>query len=80
MDLGQNNSEGVLYPLYMFSMDVLYLLRRNSYRREIREELYRTVGEALGGARVERLSEAINAVRNICRDPYMRSKASYQPI
>jgi predicted Rossmann fold nucleotide-binding protein DprA/Smf involved in DNA uptake len=54
-----------------FSVDLLlYLLHRNSYgRREIREELYRAVGEVSGGARVEKLSDAINAVGDICRDP-----------
>ncbi|MDT7888586.1 MAG: hypothetical protein RQ885_06380 [Desulfurococcales archaeon] len=51
------------------SADLLYLLHRNSYRREIREELYRAVGEVSGGARVERLSDAINAVGDICIDP-----------
>ena len=50
--------------------DLLYLLHRNSYeRREIREELYRAVGEVSGGARVEKLSDAINAVGDICIDP-----------
>ena len=51
--------------------DLLYLLHRNSYeRREIREELYRAVGEVSGGARVEKLSDAINAVGDICIDPF----------
>ncbi|MEM2472743.1 MAG: DNA-processing protein DprA [Sulfolobales archaeon] len=53
-----------------FSVDLLYLLHRNSYsKRKIREELYRVVEEVSGGARVERLSDAINAVGDICIDP-----------
>jgi predicted Rossmann fold nucleotide-binding protein DprA/Smf involved in DNA uptake len=52
-----------------FSIDLLYLLHRNSYsKRKIREELYRAVGEVSGGARVERLLDAINAVVGICTD------------
>jgi hypothetical protein len=62
MDPGLNSSEDIPY---MFSVYILYPLSRNSYRREVREELYRAVGEALGGVRIKRLSEAINAVRNM---------------
>ncbi len=51
-----------------YLVGILYLLHRNSYRREVREELYRAVGKFLGGARIERLSEAVNAVGIICRN------------